>query len=86
MYRRGKHVAWQTVAGEAVLIDLSVGNTLGLNGTGAIVWQGLETESPEELATHVAASYSVDVATARADVEAFLATLLERGLITDKES
>lgn len=85
MYRRGTHVAWQLVQNEAILVDLSAGNTLGLNATGSIVWQHLEDESVEVLAERVANAFSIDSGTARNDVEAFLDHLLSRGLVTREE-
>jgi len=68
--------------GEAVLLDLRSGRYFGLNGTGARVWallkDGLERVGIAEALTE---EFEVDMDTARADVDAFIAALTERGLI-----
>jgi hypothetical protein len=68
--------------GEAVLLDLRSGRYFGLNGTGARVWallkDGLERV---DIAEQLVEEFDVDVDTARADVDAFVDTLIERALI-----
>lgn len=68
--------------GEAVLLDLRSGRYFGLNGTGARVWallkDGLERK---QIADAITEEFEVDLTTARADVDVFIAALTERGLI-----
>ncbi len=73
--------------GEAVLLDLRSGHYFGLNSTGSLVWSmlrdGLE---PDAMAQRLAGEYEIDLARARADVEAFISTLFERGLLRRADS
>lgn len=68
--------------GEAVLLDLRSGKYFGLNSTGARVWtslkDGLERAAIAKVLTE---EFEVDAARARADVDAFIAALMDRGLI-----
>ena len=68
--------------GEAVLLDLRSGKYFGLNGTGAVIWaamnDGLE---PPQMAERLANGFDVTVEQARADVDAFIESLVSRGLI-----
>jgi PqqD family protein of HPr-rel-A system len=68
--------------GEAVLLDLHSGRYFGLNGTGARVWallkDGLERDA---IARALTEEFEVEETNARADVDAFIAALRERGLI-----
>lgn len=72
--------------GEAVLLDLRSGKYFGLNGTGARVWSLLKDglERPQ-IASVLCEEFEVDEERARADVDAFIAALIERGLIRKVE-
>lgn len=72
--------------GEAVLLDLRSGKYFGLNGTGARVWALLKDglERPE-IAKVLTEEFEVDEDRARADVDAFIAALMDRGLIRKVE-
>jgi PqqD family protein of HPr-rel-A system len=72
--------------GEAVLLDLRSGKYFGLNGTGARVWALLKDglERPE-IAKVLTEEFEVDEDRARADVDAFIAALTDRGLIRRAE-
>ena len=72
--------------GEAVLLDLRSGKYFGLNGTGARVWSLLKDglERPE-IAKILCDEFEVDEDHARADVDAFIGALVERGLIRKVE-
>jgi len=68
--------------GEAVLLDLRSGRYFGLNGTGARVWASLkEGLEREQIAVVLTDEFEVTLDRARADVDAFIAALTERGLI-----
>lgn len=77
-------VAWQTVDGEAVVLDLATGRAIGLNATGTLVWTYLPSESEESIAARVAETFGVDPVTARADVAEFVAMLRDRRLIAEE--
>lgn len=72
----------RVLAGEAVLLDLGGGAYFGLNDVGTVVWGALgEGATLAEACERVTVEFEVDDLTARQDVEALLAELLERGLI-----
>ncbi len=74
-------VAWQVLDGEAILIDLDRGRTLGLNETGSFLWPRLASSSEDDLVGALVAEFDVTSETARSDVHAFLQQLRERGFV-----
>ena len=75
-------LAWQVIDGEAVLIDLAHGKSLGLNPTGTLVWSLLAAQHDEAaIAERVAERFATSPEQARDDVSAFLKALVERGLL-----
>ncbi len=71
--------------GTGVLLDLESKFYYTLNATGVAVWKALTkgaASSISALATRVEEEFSVDEDTARADVEAFVSSMLEGGLVT----
>lgn len=79
--RPTRGLAWQTIDGEAVVLDLARGRSLGLNSTAAIVWSLLPDLDDEQIAAEIARRFEVDLDRARADVGRLLAALLERGVV-----
>lgn len=77
------------IAGDYIVIPtgenyLDFGAVISLNETGAFLWNQLkEAKTTDELATSLVAEYSIDNATASADVNDFVALLNEHGLICD---
>lgn len=69
--------------GEAVLLDLRSGKYFGLNGTGARIWTMMKDglDEPDELAARLIDDFEVDLDRARADVETFVGSLVDCGLI-----
>jgi Coenzyme PQQ synthesis protein D (PqqD) len=66
-----------------ILLDLSRGLVFAANLVGARIWELLEQDcARHEIVQRLAADYEVTVDRADADVEAFVATLVERGLLT----
>ena len=81
-YTISPRVAHQVVDGEAVLVDLAGGRTMGLNATGTLVWTLLGAGQDEDaIARAVGERYGLELATARGEVQEFLGTLRTRGLI-----
>ena len=84
---RQSHVVVRRVAGETVLIPVGAPSASGgtgrrtadfflLNGTAEVVWEGLaEARSLDELVRILTKEFDIDPATAKADVESFLASL-----------
>ncbi len=66
------------VGEELVMMSAASGNYIGLSPVAARVWELLETpQSIESLCGALVAEYEVDPETCRAEVDAFLAKLVE---------
>lgn len=76
-------LAWQLIDGEAVVIDLARGRTLGLNPAASLIWSLLPDHDEPALAEALSRSFEVDLETARADVREFVQSLREQGLVTE---
>ena len=81
--RRARGLAWQSVAGEGVVLDLERGRSLGLNSTAILVFSLLDTHDEEQIAAEVARRFDVELPQARADVCLFVELLRRRGLAVD---
>jgi pyrroloquinoline quinone biosynthesis protein D len=80
--RRPGHLAWQEVAGEAVVLDSRARVLRGLNATGARVWDLVDgSRTVADIATVLAAEWNRDAGDALADVTRFVEALRERGLV-----
>jgi hypothetical protein len=78
-------LAWQVIDGEAVVVDLARGRTLGLNPSASLIWSLLPDHDEGAIARALNERFDVDVRTARADVAEFVRSLRERGLVSDTE-
>jgi Coenzyme PQQ synthesis protein D (PqqD) len=76
-------LAWQVIDGEAVVIDLGKGRTVGLNPTGSFVWSLLADHDEEEIAREVARRFEVTPDAARQDVHEFLTAMRDQGLLVE---
>ncbi len=76
-------LAWQVIDGEAVVIDLGKGRTVGLNPTGSLVWSLLADHDEAAIAGEVAKKFEVSPETARRDVHDFLRAILDQGLVVE---
>ena len=73
--------------GEVVLLDLRSGRYFGLNPTGALVWELAKAQVPvEDMAARLVDEFDVSMDRARADVDAFVRILVERGLASMAEA
>lgn len=82
MVRRRADVAWRSLDGQVVGLDLEASVYFSVNATGALLWQRLGEETAvEDLVEALVEAYAVDVEQARADVDAFLEALAEQGLL-----
>lgn len=82
-HRPDARLAWQVIDGEAVVIDLAEGRTLGLNPAGSLIWCLLPRHDEGTIAQLLTERFDVDLETARADVREFVRSLRERGLVTE---
>jgi hypothetical protein len=83
--RISPRVAWQAVADEVIVVDVSTRRVLGLNATGSLVWQLVASGVQEDLAGAVAERFGVPRADAEEDVSQFLGALRGRGLLEVEE-
>jgi hypothetical protein len=74
-------VAWQVIDGEAVIIDLASGVTIGLNPSGTFIWTKLLEQDDAAAAEAVVNEYGIAREEAAADVAELIATLRERNLV-----
>ena len=84
IYQRSPSATHQTVAGEAILIDLNTGSYYSLNETGTWLWEHLDGKrTVGELATElaVACSISDQVEIVQQDLIDLVANLLKEGLV-----
>lgn len=81
--RIGPRLAWQLIDGEAVVIDLGKGRTIGLNPAGSLVWSLLETNDEAAIAGEVARQFETSAETARKDVREFLDAMRDQGLVVE---
>jgi hypothetical protein len=80
--RPSSRCAWQTVEGEAVILDLEGRRVMGLNPVGSLVWNLLDGKrTAAEIAAAVADRFQIANHRAAEDVGVFLGALLARGLI-----
>lgn len=82
-YQRSSHLAWQLIDGQAVVMDLSAGKTLGLNPAGSLIWELLPDHDEAGMAQVLAERFGIELDAARADVHAFLEEMKARGLVVE---
>ena len=69
--------------GEVLVLDLKTSFYFGLTGTGARIWQLIESGSSRDAIVSVlSGEYGGDADVIAADVDAFIDDLVARGLIT----
>ena len=75
-------LAWQQVENEIVCLDLSTSRYLSINPTGAAIWPLLvEGAEVDALESQLVSVFGIEPETAARDVSAFLAALVDRGLV-----
>jgi hypothetical protein len=73
---------WREIGEEIVVLDGRAAVYLALRGSGALLWRLLaDSTTRAGLVEGVVDTYGIDVTRAAADVDAFVATLTERGLL-----
>lgn len=78
--RRG--LEWLAADAEIVALDLAASDYLATNPSGALLWDALsEGATRKELVSKLVEAFGIDPEAARADVDAFVAQLSEKGLL-----
>lgn len=84
--KTNKDYILRTIAGESILIPTGTAATefngmINLSEVGAFVWQNLDSCADlDELVGKIMAAYDVDEATARADAQRFVDSLVENNM------
>ena len=82
-YRRAERIAARVIEGSAFVVSVDQQRMVELNDVGTFIWEALAPAATvDELVEAVAASFEVEPAAARRDVEAFLSELLLRGIVS----
>lgn len=77
-----RHVAWQTVGVEAVVVELEAGRALGLNETGALILGSVAQGLPKaRIVEALVGRYGVEEATASADFDELMTVLEARRVV-----
>ena len=80
---RGEEVAAKVFDDEVVVVHLGTCTYYSASGSGADAWVWIEAGRPvAEVAAALARCYGIEVERARADLDRYVAKLLEEGLIT----
>lgn len=75
---------WREIDGEVVVLDIERSHYLNLNATGCVLWLMLaEGASKHRLVDKLIEEFDVNEPTAQADVEAFVTSCRENGLLAD---
>jgi len=83
---RKTDLQWRAVEGEVVALDLRGSQYLGINDSGAVLWDMLAAGTTRAaLANHLAASYDLDLETAELHADAFLDQLRAQDLLDEIE-
>lgn len=78
-----EHVLSQEVDGEVVILDLQSGAYHGLNEVGARIWSLIQScATLEEIVDVLLKEYDTELDTLRADLQAYIHSLVEAKLIT----
>ena len=77
-----KDLAYRRIAGEVFIVDAAKAEMHELNGTAALIWEGLAAGKTEKaIVAAIMSEFEIEEKTARADLENFLKELGETGLL-----
>ena len=76
-------VAWQSVGGQVLLVDLELSRVLGLNPVASAMWPLLGNHDIEALARVIAARFDVAVGEAAQDIRRFAEEMTKRGYLVE---
>jgi hypothetical protein len=79
---RSRALEWRVVEGEVIAIDGDTSQYLGVNGSGALLWECLaEGSTRAGLVALLVSTFAIETEQAEADVDAFLSSLEENRLL-----
>ena len=81
---RDADLHWREIDGEVIALEARGSTYLAANGAGTLLWRALVDGSTREgLADELVRAYGIERERAIADVDAFLSSLVEQGLLGD---
>ena len=81
MLRRIEGIAWRTIEGEAVLVNVRSDEVMHLNTSASFLWSNLDgVLSLEDIARSMTEEYEVTLEEALADAVVFAGMLVEKGV------
>lgn len=79
-------VAGEIIDGEAIILHLPKGHYFSSEGSGAMIWAGIERKMPlDSIADALAQRFGLDTAAARTAAEDFIAELVRHDLVRPAE-
>jgi sensor domain CHASE-containing protein len=79
---REAELSWRQVGDEVIVLDLRSNAYLSINRSGIPLWEMLvDGSTPTTMTERLVSDFAVEEERARADVEAFVAMLVERDLL-----
>ncbi len=83
---REQGLNWREIDGEVVVLDVERSHYLNLNATGCVLWLLLaEGATKRQLVDKLIEEFDVDEPTALDDVETFIASCRDNGLLADTD-
>ena len=77
-----KGLAYRRIAGEVFIVDAAKAEMHELNGTAALIWEGLAAGKTEKaIVSAIMSEFEIEEKTARADLENFVKELGKTGLL-----
>src|SRR5581483_7189478 len=79
-----QEVAWREIGDEMVVLHLGTATYLSINGSGRTLWNRMaDGASRQELIDALIATYEIDGDRAARDVDTFITSLAENGLLQE---
>ncbi|WP_422055912.1 PqqD family protein [Sphingomonas sp.] len=74
-----------SVSDEILMLNIERGEYVGLNETGAVIWELLETpQTIEQLVASLLTRFEVDAVQATAEVNAFIEQAMQKGMVQQR--
>lgn len=75
-------VVWREVGDDLIILELGTSTYLMVNSTGKLIWEALVgSATKDELVAMLVKEFGVSTEQAESDVQSFLTTLTDRGLL-----
>jgi hypothetical protein len=85
-YAIAKHIAWQRIGDQVVLVDLESAIAVGLNPVASFVFPLLDNRDEASLVAAISDEFDVDPGVARTDLRAFVSQLVDQQMLESPEA